>query len=111
MSDTPRTDRYTGNAEDYVQQRVVPATFAGQLERELAAARKEHDKWRAAWRESTERLVNRAEKAEAELAAAREEISRLRSVLNYQGRKDDLSKQMGAPFDEDLQHRMEAGHA
>jgi len=51
------------------------------------------------------------DEAEADLAAAREEISRLRSVLNCQGRKDDISKQMGAPFDEDLHHRMEAGHA
>ncbi len=36
---------------------------------------------------------------------------RLRSVIDYQGRRDELSQQVGAPFDEDLQHRLEAGHA
>lgn len=39
MSDTPKTDRYAAKGEDYIQQKVAPASFAGELERENAKLR------------------------------------------------------------------------
>jgi hypothetical protein len=58
-------------------------------------------------------LAGRVNAAECERDTLRTEIERLRSVLCCQGRRDSMSTQAGAPFDEDLslKHRMEAGHA
>ena len=74
MSDTPRTDR------NYIGVQIVPASFAGQLERELNAVSKERDEavfvTEKVLKEFSEHSRSRC-KAIDELNAANERIKRL----------------------------------
>jgi lipid II:glycine glycyltransferase (peptidoglycan interpeptide bridge formation enzyme) len=84
MSTTPRTDEYMTRAFAGTYNEFLDlSNFARQLERELAEARAERDKWNKAWKIATGHLVNeekeseyqlqRAEKAEAECERLRED--------------------------------------
>jgi len=77
MSDTPRTDaaEYEVPLQDDLYsdeglRQVVPSHVARQLERELAEARAERDKWNKAWKIATGHLVNEEKESEYQLQRA-----------------------------------------
>jgi uncharacterized small protein (DUF1192 family) len=69
MSDTPRTDNAAGDGA------TVPADFAADLERELAAMTAERDAGNAAL-VNVARLMDSVSKAEAEVERLRAELAR-----------------------------------
>jgi predicted RNase H-like nuclease (RuvC/YqgF family) len=86
-TETPRTDAYNNSLS------VVPADFARQLERELAASEAEVERLKeelAAWDYGTraKREQERAEKAEAEVERLRKQLATAHEELCHAGLRD-----------------------
>jgi hypothetical protein len=84
MSDTPRTDAYLIES-DPTRKHIVGAAFARDLERELAAAKADADRYRIMWeRDSTAlgKVLADLRTAKAVMEDQRAEVERLREALN-----------------------------
>lgn len=83
-SDTPRTDERCAAIMAWQAKESDWPDFARQLERELAEAMAERDKWNKAWKIATGHLVNEEKESEYQLQRAEKaeaECERLRDAL------------------------------
>ena len=83
MSDTPETDKNTwSDSSDGVLYKVVTADFAKRLERERDEARRQRDETNRSSKYAVDYAYEEKLKAERELEEAREEIRKLKIILD-----------------------------
>jgi len=104
MSDTPRTDSCAAYGTDYLQQTVVPATFARQLERELNDCRQilhtyaeQEDQMAKIQRDLAAAQADAASWREQAAMAERTALEQADKAAAAQGEVERLKAQIGTP--------------